>query len=600
MFLRYFKTFIVKYKWYFFSGASALAVTDVLDVIPPLIIMRGVDQITSRAPSAELLKTALIFGGATVLLAVVRFHWRMQFGKFHQNIANDLREMVFNKLTYLTPSFYTENQTGELMSLLSNDVEAVRMGMGPGLVVLTDALFYFLTIPPIMFHLSRSLTFKSLALLPILPFFVRWLGKIIHKRFLVEQEKFSELSGIVQENISGIRTVKTYVQEKNQGKYFDRASFDLKTASEKVAFTETFMHPVMEFCVTVGVVILIFFGTDDVIRGTITVGTFVAFQRYISKMVWPMTAIGWGFALVSQATASLKRLDDLLNIIPEVKHAEPEENSCSSPTLPFVLKDFSVHVRELNFKFPGSSVLALKNVSFDIFPGEKVGLVGSVGSGKTALIQLLAHLYQVERGQIFFGTQDINDIPLGTLRNTVTLIPQDPFLFSTSVRENIAYGSIGTINFELEEIKQVARLANIHLEIESLPSTYDTLLGERGVNLSGGQKQRLTIARGLLRKSPIFIFDDSLSAVDADTEKKILRNIFDPDAGVDIARSIIIVSHKISSLNLCDKIIALENGKLEAVGTPTEMRVKSQVYRELIRLQNQAENDGLKHGGEII
>ncbi len=578
MFFQYFRKYVQKYPWYFWSGIGALAVTDILDVIPPLIMMRGVDQITSKASQVELLKTALIFAFATLCLAFVRFHWRMQFGKFHQNIARELRQDIFGKLLHLTPEFYSQSPTGELMSLVTNDVEAVRMGMGPGFVVLIDALFYFLTIPPIMLYLSVPLTIKSLILLPLLPFFVNWLGKIINKLFILEQEKFSEVSGIVQENIAGMKTVKSYVQEKNQGKIFNKLSADLMGATKKVALAETFMHPVMEFSVTLGVVTLLFFGTAEVVRGAITIGTFVAFQRYISKMVWPMTAMGWGFSLVSQASASLKRIDDLLKTNPDIKVANP-----SGEKMP--LQNPTINVSGLTFKYPLSKSFALNNISFQIGFGETIGLIGSVASGKTTLAQLLCHLYRIDRGMISISGQDINDIDLDMLRNTITLVPQDPFLFSTTVKENIFYGVENTLSHA--QLQTITENAGMLKEIENLPLSFDSTLGERGLNFSGGQKQRLTIARGLMRNTPIIIFDDSLSSVDSVTEKAILKTLLKMDGQT----TTIIISHKISSLARCDRIIALKDGSVEAMGTPHEMKSKSEVYKTLLEHQSEMSHE---------
>jgi ATP-binding cassette subfamily B multidrug efflux pump len=567
----YFRYYIKLYGHYFWTGIIALAFTDVLDVVPPLIIMKGVDQILNHASVHELLNTAMLFCGLTLVLALVRFHWRMQFGKFHQNVARDLREKIFKKLTKLGPTFYGQNPIGELMSLVTNDVESVRMGMGPGLVILIDALLYFLTIPPIMISLSLPLTLKTLAILPVLPFFINWLGKIIHKRFLVVQDKFSELSGIAQENIAGIRVVKSYNQEKNQIAIFNKKSSEWHDANLKVAWAETFMHPVMEVCVTMSIVILLFAGTKSVLAGALTVGGFVAFRSYISKMVWPMTAIGWGFSLVSQGRASLSRVDEFLQTPLDVEApvARGLELDLNGP----------IEIKNLSFKYPHSEKAVLQNLSMRIEPGETCGIVGPVGAGKTTLIQLISHFYKIERGLIFINNIDLNDIPLSTLRRHISVVPQDTFLFSTSISENMAFGA--DVVPDVSHLQRIARLAKIDEEIEALPRGYETPLGERGVNLSGGQKQRMAITRALLRKSPVVIFDDSLSAVDSETESLILQRLKNETN----SQTTIIISHRLSSLSLCQKIAVLRNGRLEAIGAPSDLKSKSETYSELLHLQ---------------
>lgn len=574
MFRKYFSYYIGLYKNYFWLGVLALTFTNLLDVVPPLIIMKGVDQITGHAGVRALLQTALIFAGITVALAIVRFHWRMQFGKFHQNLAQHLRQRIFNKLTELGPAFYTQNSIGELMSLITNDVETIRMGMGPGLIVLIDAFLYFLTIPPIMISLSLPLTIKTLILLPFLPVFIRWLGGVINRRFLEVQDRFSELSGITQENITGIRVVKSYVQEGNQINIFNQASKEWEKASMKVAWAETFMHPVMEFCVTAGVVVLLYAGSRDVMTGALTLGAFVAFQRYISKMVWPMTAIGWGFSLVAQARASMKRVDDFLTTEPEVPSAIASPHSAEKIDL-----QGPIEVRNLTFRYPGSHKNALDGITVQIKPGDTLGIVGPVGSGKTTLAQLFCRLYAIDRDHIFINGHDINDVPAQQLRRHISLVPQDAFLFSASISENMTFGA--DIHPALEGLKRVAQIAKIDDEIESLPQRYDTLLGERGVNLSGGQKQRVTITRALLRKSPVIIFDDSLSAVDSETETLILNRLKEETKN----HTTIIISHRLSSLSLCDRILVLKDGHVEAMGSPAELRIQSLIYQQLLQLQ---------------
>lgn len=567
---KYFLEYSRKYAWSFWSGMSALLVTSLLDILPPLVLKKGIDQVAGGASHQDILITTLEFTALVTALAVMRYFWRILFGGFHQGVAQDLRRRVFEKLTKLGPRFYNSNPTGELMSLVTNDIEAVRMGMGPGVLVVSDAVIYLIAVPFVMFTLSVPLTLQSLCLMPFLPFFIRKLSDVIHRRFLEVQEKFSNLSGICQENMSGMRIIKSFAQEDNHIRIFNEASESWRQSNLKVAWAEAFFHPVMELAVAGGIVILLYFGSHDIASGTLTVGTFVAFHRYIIKMTWPMTAIGWGVSLISQGRASLDRIDEFLRTPLDVPSPE------STDTLDLL---GPIQVKNLTFKYPNSENLALKDIDLTMNPGEVVGFTGPVGSGKTTLAQLLCHLYAVPNGVITVNHIDINSIPHEQLRSHVTLVPQDTFLFSTSIQDNISFGTKTPV--EMESLKRVAELSKIRDEIEGLPEQYGTYLGERGVNLSGGQKQRIAISRALLRQSPVVIFDDSLSAVDSETESVILRRL-NAHRG---KQSTIIISHRLSTLSLCDKIVVLKDGQIQAQGAHDTLIKESATYRELIKLQ---------------
>jgi ATP-binding cassette subfamily B protein len=427
-----------------------------------------------------------------------------------------------------------------------------------------------------MISISWGLTWKTLCLLPFLPVFVSWLGGIVDRRFETVQERFSELAGLATENISGIRLVKTYVQEENQAKIFNAKSNEWHQSSLKVAWPESFMHPVMEFCVSVGVAVLIIWGGDQVIKEAITVGTFFAFHRYISKMAWPMTAIGWGYSLISQARASLRRVDEFLNTPIDVNLIEEtgEKKNLNG----------EITINHLNFNYPSTTQGALHDISLKIPQGTTLGIVGTVGAGKTTLVHLLSGLYKVERGTIVINGVDINDIPLQQLRQHIAVIPQDTFLFSRTVHENIGYGLESLP--DLPAASQYARLVSFDREVIDLPNGWNTLLGDRGVNLSGGQKQRLTMARALIRQSSVVIFDDSLSSVDAETETNILRALQTELKG----KTAIIVSHRLSAVSDCDQILVLHNGQKEALGTPQEVASSSLTLKELLALQGMGES----------
>ncbi|MEZ0390633.1 MAG: ABC transporter ATP-binding protein [Pseudobdellovibrionaceae bacterium] len=562
--------YIKKHKAHFLLGMFFLLLTNLVDGLYPLVIKRGIDQIVAGQPFSEIAQTAVLFFLTMSFLAATRYCWRVFFGRYHTQAAEDLRNRIFQHLTTMGPQFFKKNQIGELMSLITNDVQSFRQAIGSGVLVLVDGVTIIFIVLPLMFWLQPDWTLKTLVFLPLVPFLIWKLTQLIFSRFKTQQDKLAELSGFSQETVAGIRVIKSFAQEENQLKAYNRLSLVFEKMCNRVASVDALFGPVMQFGIASGTVILLFVAADDIVSGVASIGTFVAFQRYIHKMVWPMTALGFGVSQFQKGMASYSRIKDVL-----IQETDIPDNG------QIEIKNFeSLEVRNLNFQFPESQTPALKNIQFEIKAGQKVGLVGPVGSGKTTLLHLLTRLYPAPRGTIWVNGHEIQDITQRSLRLQMAMVPQEPFLFSDSISENMMLGLEGEAT--AEDVIHWAQVVDIKNEIDDLPHQFQSELGERGVNLSGGQKQRLTIARGLMTRAPLILLDDSLSAVDHKTEKTIQAQL---NQQVGTKKTQVIVSHRLSAVENADQILVLNQGEIEAIGTHTELIQKSPTYRRMAEIQ---------------
>ncbi|AHI06769.1 ABC transporter related protein [Bdellovibrio bacteriovorus W] len=555
----------------FSLGMIFLLATNILDGIYPLILKAAIDQIESQSPLSALGKSCIALLAVMTGLAATRFGWRVHFGRFHTYAAEHIRQKIFRHLTTLGPNFFQRNQVGELMSLLTNDVQSFRQAIGPGLLILADGIIIIAVVLPIMASLSWSWTWKTLVFLPLVPFLIWKVMRLIHANYRIQQDRFSELTGVAQETVGGIRVIKSFSQEDNRTQLFNSVSSAFEKACNKVARIDAYFIPIMEFGVTSGSVILLFIAKDDLFTGAVSIGTFVAFHRYIQKMVWPMTALGMGFSYFQKGYASFDRIKKVLSTDTDI----PDSGDLD-------LQDFKeLEVRNLSYKHPGSEHYVLKNVSFTLRAGESLGIMGPVGAGKTTLLHLLTRMYPLAEGEILINGKPIELYTQESLRKTFLLVPQEAFLFSETVSENISFGLLDRATDE--ETLRMTEVVDLTNEIQSLPHQFNSQLGERGVNLSGGQKQRLTIARGLIMQTPVLILDDSLSAVDTKTEKAIEEEL----SKASTRNSRIIVAHRLSSLKAMDRILILKDGEVEALGTHQELMNVSPTYQTIVKIQGQ-------------
>lgn len=553
----------------FSLGMIFLLFTNFLDGIYPLVMGQIIDDIEAQMSMTTITKNCILFAMIMAGLAVTRLGWRAFFGKFHTYAAEHIRQKIFRHLTSLGPNFFHKNQVGELMSLLTNDVQSFRQAVGPGLLILADGVIIIGIVLPIMIMKNWDWTWKVLIFLPAVPFMIARVMKLIHTNYKIQQDRFSELTGVAQESIGGIRVIKSFAQEDNRTQLYNGVSSAFEKACNKVAKVDALFVPVMEFGVTSGCVILLFIAKDDLYAGTVSIGTFFMFQRYIQKMVWPMTALGMGVSMMQKGYASFDRIKEVLQTETDI----PDNGKIE------ISKFETLEFKNVSYKHQSSTVYALKNVSFTLKAGESLGIMGPVGAGKTTLLHLLTRLYPLSEGQILVNGHRIEDITQESLRKTFLLVPQEAFLFSESISENVSFGLPERASDE--EVLRMTETVDLTREVQSLPHQLESQLGERGVNLSGGQKQRLTIARGLIMKTPVLILDDSLSAVDTRTEKAIETELGKNKS--DFSR--IIVAHRLSSLKTVDKLLILRDGEVEALGTYQEVLKVSPTFQKTVSIQ---------------
>lgn len=565
--------YVRQHRRAFFTGLFFLLCTNALDAFYPILLKNVIDQISAKAELNLIYVSCAWFFGLYVALAASRFCWRVFFGRYHTLAAEDLRNRIFAHFTKMGPNFFHKNPVGELMSLITNDVQSFRGGIGSGVLLIVDAISLLVFILPAMIHLNPEWTWKTLIFVPFVPFFIRKVMDLIFHSYKIQQDKLSEISGITQEIIAGIRVIKGFVQEKTRLNLYNKKSRELELATNKVVSADSLFDPVMEIAVASGTVTLLWIAGQDVMSGAVSVGTLVAFQRYISKMVWPMTAVGAGLSHYKKGMASFLRIREVLDQQSDIPDLGSKE----------ITRFDSLSVKNLSYTYPGSSTPALQNVNFEVRAGETFGIVGPVGSGKTTLLYLLNRLYPAPPQSIHINELALEDITQRSLHSQLVLVPQEPFLFSESIGQNISF-STDENEERLSEAQDWARIVDIDEEIKSLPHQFNSELGERGVNLSGGQKQRLTIARGLMTRAPVVMLDDSLSAVDTKTEKSIQQRLAQASTAAQ-KRTQIIVAHRLSTLQHADRILVLNEGQVEALGTHQELLEFSKTYRELVRLQ---------------
>lgn len=452
------------------------------------------------------------------------------------------------------------------MSRATNDMSAVRMAVGPGLLVGLDAIFYFFVIPPIILYLSPKLSFYTFLLMPLIPFIAYKIKDVIDKRFRSVQEQFSRISEKVQENISGIRIVKSFNMSQQEEKTLLKLGKNFMKKNLKLAIPQSLLGPVFEYTTYMGVIILLLIGGRMVIEGVITLGTLVAFQRYISMMVWPMTAVGWSLSLLQRGNASMKRIDEVMNEKPEI---------ISKNNVTYIPHG-EIEFRDIHIQYDSNKEWILKGVNLKIPAGQRIAIVGPIGSGKSTLVNLIPRIIPVPDKSLFIGGMDINTIHIKALRKIIGFVPQDTFLFSERVVDNILFGveDEKSISYSAQKI---AQMAVIEKEIQQLPNQFDSYLGERGVNLSGGQKQRITIARALAMHPDIIILDDCLSAVDARVEGAILKNIQKYFAG----KTLLVVTHRLPAIRNFDMIVVMENGMIVEKGTHEQLIKINGLYTSL-------------------
>ena len=566
-------SFFKKYKGRYILGVIWLILVDGLQLIIPKLL----GNITDKIKYDLLDTTGLIkYAGLIILLAlgtaIFRFLWRYFIFGTGRLIEKNIREDFYNKLQSLSTRYFNDHKTGDLMAHATNDINAVRMAMGPGIVMIADAVFLTTaTIGILIFTIDIRLTLLALIPLPFLSLMAVKFGKIIHSKYKKVQESFSNMSDKAQENFAGIRVVKAFAQEKEEIDKFAKSNRENYEKNVDMFKYSSLFHPLVQFISALSFLIVIGYGGILVIRGTISLGDFVAFNSYLGMLTWPMMALGLVINHLQRGQASLDRLNVIFNEKEDIYDQDIDED----------IEDIKgkIEIKNLDFKYSDSEEYALKNININIKTGETAAFIGRTGSGKTTLVNLLLRLYNVDEGEIFIDGHDINDIPLKTVRENIGYVPQDNFLFSNTINKNISFADPD--NMSQEEIINASKDAQVYENIIEFPDKFESLLGERGSNVSGGQKQRISIARALIKNPKILILDDSLSAVDTQTEERILESLEEIMKG----KTSILISHRISTIKKADKIFVFDEGKLIEKGKHKDLLKNKKLYYDLYQKQ---------------
>ncbi|WP_051623637.1 ABC transporter ATP-binding protein [Clostridium hydrogeniformans] len=558
------------FKKKYILGVLMLMFIDFMQLVPPKILGVLADSLSNgKASQSYILKYILLFIGTAIIVAVGRFVWRVLIVGTAKHIEYEMRNKYFSHLQKLSVNFYNENKTGDLMALATNDLNSVIMSLGFGMVMIIDALFLSSITIITMLSIDVKLTLLSLLPLPFISLTATKFGKLIHKKFMVVQKSFSTLTELVQENFSGIRVIKSFVQEEKEFEKFTKENLNNFEKNMEYSKIQVIMQPLVEFIASLSFVIFIGIGGLYVIYGDISLGDFVAFNMYIGQLIWPMMAIGFVINVIQRGFASLERIENILKVNPEIYDSNDVHQIKSI--------NGDLAIKDLTFTYPGANIPSLKNINMNIKKGETLGIIGRTGSGKSTLVNLLVRLYNIDDGKIFINDEDINKIPLSTLRRNIGMA-SDPFLFSYNISENI---NLANDTLDMESIIKAAKDADVYNNIIDFPKGFDTMVGERGVTLSGGQKQRVSIARALIKNPEILILDDCLSAVDAKTETKILENL----KSIMKDRTSIIISHRISAIKNSHNILVLDEGRIVEEGTHETLINNQGLYSEIYNKQ---------------
>jgi ATP-binding cassette subfamily B protein len=576
--LKYLNKYFLKYRGRLLLGVFITIIATVFKLVVPMKIGDSVTavkqymngEITDLAfVKHELLINILLLLGAALLSAFFTFMMRQTFIVVSRYVEYDLKNEIFQHYEKLSLGFYKQNRTGDLMNRISEDVSKVRMYVGPALMYSITTVTLFVVVVSYMFYKAPTLTLYAIAPLPILSLAIYKLSVLINHRTTIVQQYLSKLTTFTQESFSGIAVIKAYGIEPRTNTNFEELAEGSKVKNIDLAKVQALFFPLMMLLIGVSNILVIYIGGTRYINGEIAeFGTIVEFLIYVNMLTWPVAVVGWVTSMVQQAEASQKRINEFLETEPTIQNLV-EENTPVSGNIEF---------NKLTFTYPDTGITALKDVSFTVKPGETLAIVGNTGSGKSTILELIGRLYDVDEGMLKIDSTPIRKVNLTDLRDSIGYVPQDAFLFSDSLRNNIRFGKE---NATEEEVIEAAKNAAVHQNIIGFTKGYDTILGERGITLSGGQKQRVSIARAIIKDPQILLFDDCLSAVDTETEEEILQNLHKISAN----KTTIIVSHRISSAKNANKIIVLEEGKIIQQGTHNELVNSDGYYKELYAKQ---------------
>lgn len=561
--------YLARYRQRYLVGFGALVVTQALGASLPLILKKGIDGLSAGSLGRTLLFFAALLVLVSLTKAFFQFWMRWILIGISRDVEYDLRNALFTHLLRLSPRYYTQNRTGDLMSKLTNDLNAVRNMLGPGIMYSAYTVATGVATVSVMLYLDPWLTVLALAPLPLISVAVTFFGRKIHDRFETIQALYSDLTERVRENLAGMRVVRAFSQEEPEQATFDRMNLRFVSMNRQLIWITSSLWPAVSLLFALALLLILVLGGRHVLAGQISVGTFAAFNVYLVQLIWPIIALGWVVNVYQRGIASLGRLNMIFAARPEIDDREV-------PAQPLTSLRGEIEFRDLTFSYNGTPLL--KNINLHIPAGKTVAIVGATGSGKSTLVNLIPRLYDAPPGALLLDGVPIRQIPLKTLREHIGFVPQETFLFSETVRDNIRFG---TPTASEQKVEEAAEISSVLPEIRAFPKGFDNLVGERGLTLSGGQKQRAAISRAVIRNPRILILDDSLSSVDTYTEEKILRRL----TGVMAGRTTLLISHRISTIQHADEIIVLHDGTIAERGTHNELLAMNGYYSELYNKQ---------------
>ncbi|OHX66972.1 ABC transporter ATP-binding protein [Flammeovirga pacifica] len=570
--LAFLNKYIIRYGFRLTLGIIFMIVSNIFAIAPAQVVRYALDLVIDTFKTQELLKgtaqhsvfiddffqTVLLYGGLIVLMALLRgvflFLVRQTIIVMSRLIEYDLKNDIFEHYQKLTLSFYRRNNTGDLMARISEDVSKVRMYLGPAIMYSINMVISFILTIGIMLSINPTLTFWALFPLPLLSISIYFVNNIINKKSELIQQQLSSMSTFVQEAFSGIRVIKAFVREKESLSQFDENATEYQNRQLELAKVNSMFYPLMLFLIGLSTILTVYVGGIEVEKGTITPGVIAEFIMYVTLLTWPVTSLGWVTSIVQRAAASQKRINEFLNEAPDIVSTSNDKINIEG----------NLRFDKVSLVYPDSGIKALNELSFEIESGKTLAILGTTGSGKSTVANLISRLYDPTSGQILIDGKDLKEYNLHDIRSQINMAPQDVFLFSNTLRNNIAFAKTDASE---EEIIQATKDAGLYENIQQMELGLDTLVGERGITLSGGQKQRTTIARAILGNPKVLVLDDSLSAVDTKTENLILNNL----QRVMRNKTSIIISHRVSSAKLADKILVLHEGKIVEQGTHDEL-----------------------------